>query len=68
MTFIKGDNTYQTRPRHKVYIKVTPLLIADASGVTRGAVHKAIERGVLDPVDLVSVARYITKHTGGKDE
>ena len=61
MTFIKGDNTYQKRKRAKVYLKITPQVIADARGVTRGAIHRAISRGTLDPRDLESIARYILK-------
>jgi len=61
MAFIKGDNTYQRRKRTKVYIKVTPQIIANARGVSIGAIHKAINRGVLDPKDLISIAKYILK-------
>jgi len=59
MTFIEGDNTYQSRKRTKIYLKVTPQIIADARGVSIGAIHKAIYRGILDPRDLISVAKYI---------
>ena len=59
--FKKGDNTYQSRKRTKVYLKITPQVLADARGVLRGAIHKAISRGILDPTDLLSIAKYILK-------
>ena len=59
MAFIRGDNTYQRRKRNKIYLKVTPQIIADARGVTVSAIHKAISRRMLDPRDLLSIAQYV---------
>ena len=61
MAFIKGDNTQQRLKRVKIYLKITPQVIADAKHVTRAAIHKAIYRGVLNPRDLVSIAKYVIK-------
>lgn len=59
--FKKGDNTYQSRERTKIYLKVTPQILAKARGISKGGIHKAISRGILDPRDLVSIAKYILK-------
>ena len=61
MAFKKGENTYQKRKRTKIYLKITPQIIADAKGVTVGAIHKAKLRGVLDMTDLKSIACYLSK-------
>ena len=61
MAFTEGNNEYQKRKRTKVYLKITPQIIAKARGVSKGAIHQAIYRGILDPRDLISVAKYILK-------
>jgi len=59
MAFIKGNNAQQKLSRVKIYLKITPQVIADAKGVTRSAIHKAIYRGILNPSNLISIAKYI---------
>ena len=61
MTFMKGNNEYQSRSRTKIYLKITPQVLADARGVSRAAIHRAISRGILNPRNLVSIAKYILK-------
>jgi len=61
MTFIEGNNEYQKRNRTKIYLKITPQVLADARGVSKAAIHRAISRKILDPRDIVSIARYVLK-------
>lgn len=59
--FLAGDNTYQSRPRQRILIKVTRQMIADARGITVSGVRQAAKQGRVDLHDLGSIARYIVK-------
>ena len=61
MAFIKGNNEYQSRKRTKIYLKITPQILAKARGISVGGIHQAIYRGKFDPRDLESIAKYILK-------
>ncbi len=50
----------QSAQRHRV-IRFTLKDIADIRGIKVSGVHSAIRRGLLDPTDLESVARYVLR-------
>lgn len=59
--FKTGNNKIQSRPRIRIVLKVGLGMIADARGVSKRTVQRAIVSGKLNPSDLMSVANYIMR-------
>jgi len=58
--FETGNNQAQSKPRSYVLLKIDLKMIAEARGVSKKTVTRAIKAGKLNPADLMSIARYIT--------
>ena len=58
--FTKG-HTKSKGQRQRIIMQITLQAIADARGVTKAAVKKAVERKKLDLSDIKSIAKYIIK-------
>ena len=64
---MKSDNQYNFTKGHtksrgkrvRIIMKITFQLIADARGISKAGVRKAVERGNLDLLDIKSIAKYI---------
>ena len=56
--FTKG-HTKSRGKRVRIIMKITFQLIADARGISKAGVRKAVERGNLDLLDIKSIAKYI---------
>jgi len=57
--FRVGNNEIQSRPRTRVLLKIDLKMIADAKGVSKKTVQRAIQKGIINMDDLRSVAGYI---------
>ena len=57
--FKAGDSSIQREPRPRILLKIGISDIAGARGCHKDTVKRAIQKGILDPIDLKSVAEYI---------
>lgn len=59
--FILGNNEIQSKKRNRILLKVTWKMIADAKGVSKRTVQRAVKSGKLDVLDLKSIAEYVVR-------
>lgn len=65
----KKAETTQEKPKenkkHRIrVVKFSISDIAEAKGVTNSAIHKAVNRKIVQPRNLVSLAKYILREKG----
>lgn len=59
MSFQKGNNEVQKRKRTRILLKIDLKMIADAKGVSKRTVRRAINTGKVDTNSLSSIINYI---------